>query len=470
MKEKTHLTRLTECTTLPRGIATVWAVVAIPTAVTLLCVVIEVAHLWLSKIELQNALNAAALAGVKRWGDISEITSAPSPFHDTPGAFSITQEARDAAVAAAAGNTVSGQPVVLDRNEADDGIDDVGYDNASCTGDIILGGFPTDGSTAFTTAASVGCGRTTTGGTIDMDIKFYLQVETPGAGMSATNTSSAPQAFRISYEITSITGAMASDISLVTMQMYLRNDGLGTGVFDPDTTVPINEWTGLESGSGATVDNTFTGNTYLPAPFSSVPAGSVTFSYSDYVANPFGAGIRPTRLAAAITSGVWNENETLVFGIDTDGVRVDDPPPPAATTTDRGGNFGESGAASGTDPAMEVDFLFQFNTPLGTSSLQSLDLLMQRIGNTEARLQGNAQKNFLLDLTVVVPDEAFAVLTQKTVNVTPICTQIFGVPLGTIPVSGRAVATGRCRGSSTTDPIVLNPQGVHFTSVSCSVP
>jgi hypothetical protein len=47
----------------------VWLILAIPAVVTLLCVVAEVANLWLARTELTNSLEAAALGAVKQWGD-----------------------------------------------------------------------------------------------------------------------------------------------------------------------------------------------------------------------------------------------------------------------------------------------------------------------------------------------------------------------------------------------------------------
>ena len=52
-----------------RGAITVWLILAIPAVVTLLCVVAEVANLWLARTELTNSLEAAALGAVKQWGD-----------------------------------------------------------------------------------------------------------------------------------------------------------------------------------------------------------------------------------------------------------------------------------------------------------------------------------------------------------------------------------------------------------------
>ena len=52
-----------------RGAATLWTILAIPAVLTLLGVVTEVANLYLARIEMTNAMESAALAAVKHWGD-----------------------------------------------------------------------------------------------------------------------------------------------------------------------------------------------------------------------------------------------------------------------------------------------------------------------------------------------------------------------------------------------------------------
>jgi Flp pilus assembly protein TadG len=52
-----------------RGAIVVWFIVATPVLLTLLCVMLEVANLYLARQELHNALEAAAQAAVKDWAD-----------------------------------------------------------------------------------------------------------------------------------------------------------------------------------------------------------------------------------------------------------------------------------------------------------------------------------------------------------------------------------------------------------------
>lgn len=129
-----------------------WLIAAAPAVLIMLCVMVEVGHVWNARVKLEVALESAALAGVKTWADLSA-----ADVHAAPGAFVKTSAARDAAVAAAFANTISGTGITLDRNETDDTLN-TAYDNTNCTGDIILGGFPVAGGTAFDASAAVSCG------------------------------------------------------------------------------------------------------------------------------------------------------------------------------------------------------------------------------------------------------------------------------------------------------------------------
>ena len=134
------------------GIAIMLLIAAAPAVLIMLCVMVEVGHIWNARVKLEVALESAALAGVKTLAD-----SSAADVHAAPGAFVKTSAARDAAIAAAGANTISGVGIVLDRNETDDGLNNA-YDNTNCTGDIILGGFPVAGGAAFDASAAVSCG------------------------------------------------------------------------------------------------------------------------------------------------------------------------------------------------------------------------------------------------------------------------------------------------------------------------
>lgn len=419
-----------------KGLATLWAILTIPIALLVLGLVIEVSHLWLARAELQSGLEAAALAGVKRWADESTANN-----HATPGALTITNPARIAAQAAAAGNTVAGSPLVLGLNQTPgldgDGNNQTGFDNASCAGDIVLGGFPTTNSTIFVTNAAVGCGRSQES-TEEFEISFNLVVETGGMGNDSTqNTSNVPNAFRVGFTTAS------PGISLTQVQINLQNGG-GSGVFHPNPVQPDPMFSGNEAtGNGPTVHNT-----------SAVPAADVNFSFN----------MGNTVMTIDVTPGVWTSGETLIFGVDTDGVRVSSNPGMHPANVDTGGNFGDTGGGA-MSTADEVLFSFAFTTPSGTSSAQPFDKKLQRLGTSTSRLLGVSQ-NFTLTVTIVIPDVDFAVMAQKSMTVSPLFKQLFGVPISDFTISGRAIATARCVGANSV--LVQNPQSVYFTDVNCN--
>lgn len=87
-----------------------------------LALVVETGNLWLARVELTNALEAAALAGVDQWGDVGGNTEADREL------------ARAVAVSFAAANEVNGQPLLLLENA--DGAPP--NNNQTTTGNVII--------------------------------------------------------------------------------------------------------------------------------------------------------------------------------------------------------------------------------------------------------------------------------------------------------------------------------------------
>ena len=52
-----------------RGTVTLWTLLFVVVLLTILYVVVQVAQLWLAREKLENAIEAAALAAAKQWGD-----------------------------------------------------------------------------------------------------------------------------------------------------------------------------------------------------------------------------------------------------------------------------------------------------------------------------------------------------------------------------------------------------------------
>ncbi len=125
-----------------RGAVSLWVILVGPALLGMLILVIELAHLWLSRIELENALGSAALAAVKEWGDAGGGS---------------TECPRNVGVAYAAGNTIAGVPLGIFTN-----LGGGPNENASCDGNLIFGAitnFDVGPPYIFDAAADAGCAR-----------------------------------------------------------------------------------------------------------------------------------------------------------------------------------------------------------------------------------------------------------------------------------------------------------------------
>lgn len=90
---------------------------SLPIGVCFIASVVELGHLWIARVELKNALEAAALAGADEWGDTG-----------------VNNDARNRAVELAAANNVAGTPLTVAANGG--GGDANG--NNSCNGNVVI--------------------------------------------------------------------------------------------------------------------------------------------------------------------------------------------------------------------------------------------------------------------------------------------------------------------------------------------
>ena len=104
-----------------RGVVALWVILLTPVLMLMLFFVADIGKIWIARAELENALEAAALAGVRTWGE-----AAGGP----------TAAARNVAVEYASVNTVDGQLLVITDNL------NVGAppnENDSLTGNLVFG-------------------------------------------------------------------------------------------------------------------------------------------------------------------------------------------------------------------------------------------------------------------------------------------------------------------------------------------
>lgn len=84
-----------------RGISTLWLILTLPVFLTLLVFTVDISNLWLARVELENGLEAAALAAVETWGRSGDGST------DNP---------RDVGVKYAAANQIRGLPITIAKN------------------------------------------------------------------------------------------------------------------------------------------------------------------------------------------------------------------------------------------------------------------------------------------------------------------------------------------------------------------
>jgi hypothetical protein len=109
-----------------RGVVTLWLILALPVLLLLLIFLVEIGNIWRARVELENALEAAALAAVKEWGDSSGTANLA---------------ARNVGVTYAAANTVTGSPVIITTNHNPGNAPTL---NDSPAGDLIFGAITTE--------------------------------------------------------------------------------------------------------------------------------------------------------------------------------------------------------------------------------------------------------------------------------------------------------------------------------------
>ncbi len=85
-----------------RGISAFWLMITLPVLLILFCFVINVANLWMARVELENALEASALAAVLDWAE--------------SGGTSGTLDARLVGVDYGAANTIRSESTVIGTN------------------------------------------------------------------------------------------------------------------------------------------------------------------------------------------------------------------------------------------------------------------------------------------------------------------------------------------------------------------
>lgn len=135
------------------GVATVWMLAAIPVVVLLLMIVVDIGHVWVARVELENGLEAAALAAVKEWAS----AGASGPNWTVP--------ARNRGMELAGANAIRDVPLVIASNL---GTFNAGFnpnENRFCdpvflppNGNLVFGSIDEGPPTVFDASKAPSCG------------------------------------------------------------------------------------------------------------------------------------------------------------------------------------------------------------------------------------------------------------------------------------------------------------------------
>ncbi len=122
-----------------------WVILFLPVLLALLFITVEIGNLWLARVELENSLEAAALAAVKEWGDAN-------------GGDTLIP--RRVGVQYAAANTIGGNaPVAIGLNYD---ASNQPNENADCSGNLIFGAITTPSRPyTFNAGVTPACGAET---------------------------------------------------------------------------------------------------------------------------------------------------------------------------------------------------------------------------------------------------------------------------------------------------------------------
>ncbi len=170
-----------------RGSATLWLVIWLPCLMALFCVLVGVANLWLARVELENAMEAAALAAVKAWGDVG-------------GGNTLTP--RNVGVSYALANSVRRDPALIGTNynpaNGSNQNDQCDVGMSPPSGNLIFGSINDDNpdNIIFNAGIVPGCGLGTV--LVDATASGSGNLAQDNAwGVSFYNTASTPPGLRI---------------------------------------------------------------------------------------------------------------------------------------------------------------------------------------------------------------------------------------------------------------------------------
>lgn len=224
---------LASMATAPRkGVAVLWVILMLPVVFLMLVFVAEIGNLWLARVELENALESAALAAVKEWVDAS-------------GGSTLT--ARQVAQTVAAANTVRGNSVAIGLNYTAANLPNENTDGTFPTANQVFGSLSSTSPTVvFASGVAPSCssgggGGTpgTASGTVLLDVSSVKSLEQDNAW---------------GFNFKAADASTTANLTISRIVLNLRAGGDPDAVFDLLTTAPrISDNVGLKIPSQADV-------------------------------------------------------------------------------------------------------------------------------------------------------------------------------------------------------------------------
>lgn len=390
------------------GVATIWIIASIPAVICLLCVVLEFANLWMARVELRNALDAAALSAVKTWGEGGSTLEARQEGQDT-----------------AALNTITGVPVMLDLNSGGGA-----NGNASSSGDILLGSISgTPGALTFDCNGTASC----QGGTVNLTIAVETNPSGDTFADPTTVTGDAETSFRIeSFSVTPDSSGVlpvvflqSIEFDLSTMQITPTSGGgagvpvVDDGFFDLRGISPSDNAGGIGNPN---LKPTLVGvNTTGSLPAFAYTGGNLVDQFTSVLVT----------FAPPLTPGL-PANTQFYFGTDTDRVGGNIGGGGGVAAQDFGGEFGtDSSGSSGNDPFTSTGATVRATIAGGPTFTGTLTRV-------------SADRSELMLSGVLPSGDAFGVRTSSTTQVSSICDSVFGTSVGPFNLTSISYARFPC--------------------------
>ncbi len=402
-----------------------WVIGLLPALALGMVVLTDVANLWLSHIELKSALDAAALSGVKTWGEGNS-----------------TGLARLDAQAAFMSNTVRGAVWSLDATSGG-----CNNGNVSSDGEIVLGAISDIGASnyVFDCAQVPGCvtGTFTALFAVETDPNGdTFQIQTgPGSATEANRT------FRVE-QFTQTSGV--SPLVLNSVELDLRDLRIASSV--GGTPVADDGFFDLKVSPSNSDNNRGIGTP--PGPGNNLiavnDAGiSPTFSFSG------GTATEPRVMRVTLGSGLPPSapgTNRFFWGTDTDSVsgNVGAGGGVGSAVQDFGGEFGTDASNAASSNPFTI-----------TGATVRIVVSGQTLVGTLTRVNADRSTVFF-NGTISSSGQAFGVRARQTIQVPSITGNLLGQTFGPYNVTAESYARYVCFSG--------NPQLIRINGYSCNCP